>query len=70
MECVDQLMRKWKAKQREQNLLGNCGTIPRNGTGVDDKYDRLCVIEVVSVLDPDARMPGDIHGLYGLLHIW
>jgi len=72
MECVDQAKReKWKIAQRgEKNVLGNCGPVPRNGTCVDDKYDRLCVIEMISVLDPDSRVSGDVHGLDGVFHVW
>jgi len=70
MECADQPMRKWKMEQREQNVLGNCGTVPRNGTCVDDKYDSLRIIEMVSVLDPDTWMSRDVHGLDWLLHVW
>ena len=54
---------------RGKNVLGDCGTIPRNGVGVDYKYYSLCVIEVISVLDPDTWMAGDVHGLDGLL-LW
>ena len=54
----------------EKNVLGNYGTVPRNGTGVDDKYNSLCVIEMVPVLDPDTWMSRDVHGLDGLLHVW
>ena len=54
----------------EKNVLGNCGPIPRNSTYIDDKYDRLCVIEMVSVLDPDTWMSGDVHGLDGAFRVW
>jgi len=74
MECVDQVKReKWKIVRKEEertNVLGNCGPVPRNRTCVDDKYDRLCVIEMISVLDPDARVSGDVHGLDGVFRVW
>ena len=54
----------------KENTLGNCGTVPWNGTGIDNKYNGLCVIEVVSVLDPDTWMSRDVHGLNGLFHVW
>jgi len=66
-------IRSWKngrIVQREKNVLGNCSPVPGNGACVDNKYNRLCVIEVVSVLDPDARMSGDVHGLDGVFHVW
>ena len=53
-------MEDWK---RERNVLGNCGTVSRNGTSIDDKNDRLRVIEMVSVLDPDTWMSRDVHSL-------
>lgn len=60
---------KMEDQQREHNALGDCGPVSRNGTGVDDKNNRLCVIEVVSVLDPNTWMSRDVHGLDGVLHI-
>lgn len=68
MECADQAMGKWKTWQRE-DVLGNCGPVPRNGAGIDDKYDHLRVIEMVSVLNPNTWMSGDVHGLDGSFHI-
>jgi len=61
--------RETEGGTRWQNVLGDNGTIPRNGAGVDDKHDSLCVIEVVLILDPDAWMAGYIHGL-DRLFIW
>ena len=52
------------------NPLCDCGTVSRNGTGVDDKCNRLGVIEMVSVLDPDAWVSRDVHSLYGMFHVW
>lgn len=60
-------MEDWAKKA---NVLRDCGTVPRNGTGVDDKYDRLCAVEMVSVLDPDAWVPGDVQHWYGVFHVW
>jgi len=59
-----------RSKESKQNVLGNCGTVPRNGTGVDDEHYSLCVIKMISVLDPDTWMSRDVHGLDGLLHVW
>lgn len=70
MDCADQAMKKWKTVQRDKDVLGNCGPIPRNGAGIDNKYNRLCVIEMVSVLDPDTWMSRDVHSLDGLFHVW
>lgn len=61
---------KMEELYKEKNVLGNCGPVPGNCACVDNKYDRLCVIEVVSVLDPDARMSGNVHGLDGVFHVW
>lgn len=60
--------RKWK--KREENVLCNCSTVPRNGTGVDNEYDRLGVTEVISILNPDTWMAGNVYSLDGLLHVW
>jgi hypothetical protein len=57
-------------RQREHNVLGNCGTVSRNITGIDDENDRLCIIEIVSVLDPHPRMSRNVYSLDGMLHIW
>jgi hypothetical protein len=69
MDCADQGLGKWKIAQREKNELGNCGPVSRNSTCVDNKYNRLCVIEMVSVLDPDPWMSRDVHGLDGMFHV-
>ena len=61
---------KMEELYKEKNVLGNCGPVPRNGTCVDDKYDRLCVIEMIPVLDPDSWVSGDVHGLDGVFHVW
>lgn len=56
--------------QRGHDVLGNCSTVPRNGASIDDKNDRLCVIEIISILDPDTWMSRDVHSLDGVLDIW
>ena len=68
MECVDQAMENGRL-HREQDVLGNCGTVPRNSADVDDKYNRLCVIEMVSVLDPDTWMSRDVYSLDGVFDV-
>lgn len=57
-------------RRRERSVLGNSGTVSRNGTGIDDENDRLCVIKMVSILDPDAWMSRDVYSLDGVLDIW
>jgi len=61
---------KWKTWRRGQNALGNCGTVPRNGTGIDDEYDPLCVVKMVSVSDPNTGMARDVQSLDGVLQVW